>query len=388
MPVIRSAFLLLFVFAWSGLTAPAAAEPDDSTATEAKPKTEEASGRTAEEEAELQREYEKALRDVLRREDDLVRAIEKIRTYSVTVRNLVNHNGTMRLRGMGSGVIVQKGSTRYVITNTHVTDGNQGLEVVTYDGETHTVAIQDEVKSYDITLLRFTEKVRYRGIRIDPNVSERRVREGKWVIATGNPFGLALDGRSVVTLGVISGLDRYLGGKYQYVGAIQHDTEVNPGNSGGPLWDLDGKFVGINGKIAMGQPMQGAGPTNSGASFSLPAHQVDAFLNLLTRDKSDAKAGYLGIEAETFTDERGQPAGARITKIERRSPAMARGSKNPPAVGDVITRLRFFGVSSTRIYTATDLRRELSLVSAGTRFQITYKRDRRTYRCKGTLSGR
>src|SRR6185295_6198828 len=120
------------------------------------------------------------------------------------------------------------------------------------------------------------------------------LEEGQWCLATGNPFELAMDGVPVVTLGIISGLDRVLGGDYLYGRAIQHDAAVNPGNSGGPLWNLQGQFVGINGMIRTHDLADGTTPSNSGASYSIPVEQIDAFLSKLTDAKADAKAAYLG----------------------------------------------------------------------------------------------
>jgi S1-C subfamily serine protease len=183
---------------------------------------------------------------------------------------------------------------------------------------------------------------------------------------------------------VISGLDRYLGGQYQYVGAIQHDAEVNPGNSGGPLWDLKGDFVGINGKIATGQRLQGVGPSNTGAAFSLPVHQIDAYLRQLIGDE-DAQAGFLGVSAETKVDDKGKAVGARITKIDRKSPML--GKRDAPQVGDVITSVTAHGRRKT-VYTASDLREVLSVLEAGTSVHIRYKRGRRYHSWKGDLAER
>src|SRR6185369_5492152 len=98
------------------------------------------------------------------------------------------------------------------------------------------------------------------------------LEEGQWCIATGNPFGLGMDGRPVVTLGVVSGKDRVLGGQLLYGRAIQHDAAVNHGNSGGALWSVKGEYLGINGMIASHSVGLATGQqaASVGASFSIP----------------------------------------------------------------------------------------------------------------------
>jgi S1-C subfamily serine protease len=346
-----------------------------------------ADGQGADDEAT--RAYLKALKQARDIESGLMKAVTDVRESSVSVLNKrrSQQNPEPVTGPVGSGVLVRYGGKTWMITNVHVVAGAHALAVVTHDGEEHVVDLVDQIERYDIALLKFREKVRdYRGVDIKPRESSaRNLSPGTWVIATGNPFRLAMDGASVTTLGVISGLDRFLGGQYQYVGAIQHDAEVNPGNSGGPLWNLDGELIGINGMIAMGQRMPGAGPSNTGASFSLTVGQIARFLKLLT-GKNDAQAGDLGIDCETMTDKRGRAKGARVTRIQARSPVMADRPDKRPQEGDVITRIILDG-DSTRIYGKDDLTQEVSLYPPGTRVQIFFKRGTRSLNWKGKLVG-
>ena len=342
---------------------------------------------------------EEAYQDALERaegiESGLMKSVDKVRVNSVAVLNLRQRKvpgqtepALVRASG-GSGVIIKYRGKLWILTNVHVTAGHNALQVVTHDGVVRDVEQHDSIKEYDIALLRFKDKprgVKFKGVTVSKNKSLKGLKSGTWVIATGSPFFLGEDGRSVTTLGVISGLDRFLGGQYQYVGAIQHDAEVNPGNSGGPLWDLKGNFVGINGKIAMSQQLRGARPTNTGAAFALPVHQVEAFLKKLV-DKTDAQAGYLGVQAETVTDKKGKSVGARITRFQRGSPLQGRGVKkdDQPKEGDVITGITVKG-STKPVHTANDLREILSLLQAGQEITVKYKRGKRTKRCKCELA--
>ncbi len=327
-----------------------------------------------------------ALTKALQVEQSLVEAMAKVRRHSVSVLNLrpdPRRPGALGIAGVGSGVLVNKSGRLWVITNVHVTAGSAALEVVTIDGERRRVNQADAIEKYDFALLEFVEKPKgLKGVDVRAEAS-RALAEGAWVLATGNPFFLALDGQPVCTLGVISGTDRILGGEYFYGNAIQHDAEVNPGNSGGPLWNAKGDLIGINGKIASRSQVPGANPSNTGASFSIPIHQVAAFLDQLVKE-GDARSGFLGLETETSTDEKGNPVGARVLTVDRRSPALAgAGSRSVGlARDDVITKITLAG----RVYdvrTSTDLTNALVLYPAGAKVTIAFRRGKRG----GTWSG-
>ncbi len=322
-------------------------------------------------------------------EQSLVSALGQVRRHTVSVLNLRrDRRGDLGIAGVGSGVIVNKqgkGANLWVITNVHVTAGSEAIDVVTSDGRKWRVTIEDQIERYDFALLRFVEKPKgLKGVEVKPEPS-KCLCEGAWVLATGNPFFLALDGQPVCTLGVISGTDRILGGEYFYGNAIQHDAEVNPGNSGGPLWNSKGQLIGINGKIASRPGAPGAGPSNSGASFSIPIHQVKAFLDQLV-GPDDAQSGFLGITVETTTNADGNPSGARVTAFERGSPANVGDPKDRPlAVGDVIEWITLGGKSATKILTATDLTNAVVLFPSDTKVSISYRRGSKTFRWSGVL---
>ena len=321
-------------------------------------------------------------------EQSLVTALAKVRTHSVSVLNLRrDRQGNLATGPVGSGVIVSKqgkDANLWVITNVHVTAGSEALDVVTSDGRRWRVTIEDSIERYDFALLRFVEKPKgLKGVKIDPTAS-KSLCEGAWVLATGNPFFLALDGQPVCTLGVISGTDRILGGEYFYGNAIQHDAEVNPGNSGGPLWNSKGQLIGINGKIASRPGAPGAGPSNTGASFSIPIHQVSAFLDQLVKP-ADAQSGFLGITAETTTNADGNPAGARVTAFERGSPANIGDPKDRPlAAGDVIEKISLGG-KPFKVLTATDLTNAVVLYPSDTKVSISYRRKSKSFTWSGIL---
>ena len=285
-------------------------------------------------------------------------------------------------------MIIRYKKRLWILTNVHVIAHHHELQVITHDGVVRDVELHDSIPEYDIALLTFEDEPddkAFQGVPVVAKRSRSGLKSGTWVIATGSPLSLGEDGRSVATLGVVSGLDRYLGGRYQYSGAIQHDAEVNPGNSGGPLWDIGGNFIGINGKIATTILVRGARPTHTGASFALPVHQVAAFLKRLVDDE-DAEAGFLGVDVETAIDAKGRSVGARILGLHRRSP-LVRAGYDAPRKDDVITSI---GVRSRSnpVYTASDLHKHLSLLTAGQTITVRFRRDKRSMKFKVTLTDR
>lgn len=334
--------------------------------------------------------YAAALERALGVEQQLVDTLARVRQASVSVLILKDLPGKKDadgkpervMAGCGSGVLVTFGGKTWIVTNHHVAGEADAVEVVTLDGTRHAAELVDTVKQYDIALLRMTQKTAgLKPVPIVPQASKDLVG-GQWVLATGNPFFLAVDGRSVSTLGVVSGTDRVLGRELLYGSAIQHDAAVNPGNSGGPLWNLKGDLVGINGMIAS-RGGGGVGASNTGASFSIPIHQIQPYLTKLADAKQDAQAGFLGVACETATDAKGTPNGARVTMVHPLSPAAGPG--DGIRVSDVIVSITVVGKSPVAVLTATDLINALTVCPAGTQVRIRYRRGRSEQTWSGKL---
>ena len=327
-------------------------------------------------------------------DDALVKAVAAVQESSVTVWNLKKGpDGTPQRVAGGSGVFVAwKGKGPFIVSNEHVVKGADALEIATFDGSVYQAKLKDHVATYDIALLEFVGRTPkpYKAARIGKSEA---LAEGQWVIATGNPFFLAADGRCVATLGVISGLERFLRGDFTYAGAIQHDAEVNPGNSGGPLWNLAGEWIGINGMISTRGDGSGAGPSNTGASYAIPVHMILRYFDDLLSDKVAASAGYLGIECSTSCDPSGKPCGLKIESIRPDSPCLKGkpDAKAPaPAKGDVLVQATLGSIGGTKSYdlvTANDLTTALSLYSTGTKVRLKFLRAGKTYTWSGELGG-
>ncbi len=218
-----------------------------------------------------------------------------------------------RLAGQGSGVIITKDG--YVLTNRHVVDGAQDIEVV-FNDETFLPAILvGEDPHTDLAVLKIqVEKGRAFAAQ-EPGDSDK-LRVGEFVLAIGSPFSLG----SSVTLGIVSQKGLAIGA-LPYEDFIQTDAAVNRGNSGGPLVDLDGRLVGLNTMI------QTAGSEgNIGISFAIPINLAMNVAQSIIRDGSWRRP-WIGI----MMDEAGQ--GVLVARVVPGSPAAKAGLK----AGDVLT---------------------------------------------------
>jgi S1-C subfamily serine protease len=363
-----------------------------------------------------------ALALALSAEESLVKAVAAVRAASVAVFNYQSRafpgNPAPKeptLTGQGSGVVYAASGKAFVITNEHVVKDAARIRVRMSDGASYEVARKDQVPQYDIALLEFVDdwqdakpveakppskevKERLKALKSAKIGNSRRatnanpagLTEGQWVFATGNPFFLGSDGTPVATLGVISGLDRILGGEFEYANAIQHDAEVNPGNSGGPLWTLKGELVGINGKIATRGDGASASASNTGASFAVPIHLIQRYLPALLNDDVAAAPGYLGLTCESATDPKGQPGGARVQRIANDCPCARRGAgtgETGIALGDVIEKISVLsGTTATyEVKSASDYVNAMALLVAGTKVRVSFARGTKKLSWVGAL---
>jgi serine protease Do len=236
---------------------------------------------------------------------------------------------TREANSLGSGFIVSPDG--YVVTNNHVITGRGGTEVV--DKITVTLSDRREYQARvvgrdtlaDLALL----KINATGLPYVRFGNSGRVRVGDWVVAIGNPFGLG----GTVTAGIVSALHRNIGAS-QYERYIQTDASINQGNSGGPLFDLDGNVVGIN--TAIFSPTGG----NVGLGFAIPAEIAAPVVDQL-RATGRVRRGYLGINIQPVTDDiaagLGLPKdrGEIVANVEPSGPAARAGIQR----GDVIVRI-------------------------------------------------
>ncbi|ALH82103.1 Do family serine endopeptidase [Sphingopyxis macrogoltabida] len=237
---------------------------------------------------------------------------------------------TQEQQGGGSGFLIS--ADGYIVTNNHVISGgprgeavNQVTVTLTNQKEYKATIVGRDVAS-DLALL----KIDATGLPFVKFADSSTARVGDWVVAIGNPLGLG----STVTAGIISAVQRNLGQGGAYDRYIQTDTAINRGNSGGPLFDLQGNVVGINNMLI--SPV-GA---NIGVNFAIPADAAIPVINAL-RAGEKVERGYLGIGIapvdEDLAAALGLPKdrGEFVQRVEDGGAAAKAGLKR----GDVVTKV-------------------------------------------------
>ena len=221
---------------------------------------------------------------------------------------------------LGSGFIIdEKG---IVVTNNHVIEGAEDI-VVQVNGEKKFKAkVIGADPLSDIAVLQIETNEKFIPVRFGDS---DRARIGDWVIAIGNPFGLG----GTVTSGIISARNRSIG-LSRYEDYIQTDASINSGNSGGPLFDMNGDVIGINTAI-LGRS------GNVGIGFSIPSNSAKIVIDQLI-EFGETKRGWLGVRIQDVTKEIAdvekldEPRGALVASVAPNSPSEKAGVKS----GDII----------------------------------------------------
>jgi serine protease Do len=266
--------------------------------------------------------------------------------------------GEPEAQGMGSGVIVSDDGL--VLTNNHVVEGADEIEVTLSNKKSYAADIVGTDAKTDLAVLRMSSPPD----NLQPlNFGDSsKLRLGEGVIAIGNPFGLS----STVTMGIVSAQGRGNVGIAEYEDFIQTDAAINPGNSGGALINLDGELVGINTAI-----LSRTGASN-GIGFAIPSNMASAIMDSLVAD-GEVRRGYLGVLIQTVEPEiaegLGLPEntpGVAISDVKPDSPADRSGLKRH----DVITK-----VGDARVKTANELRNEVAFAEPGSTESFTLLRN-------------
>jgi serine protease Do len=252
------------------------------------------------------------------------------------------------ITGQGSGFFISRDG--YAVTNNHVVQNAESVQVTTDDGKIYTAKVIGTDSRTDLAL-----------IKIDGSdfpyvkLADNSPRVGDWVLAVGNPFGLG----GTVTAGIVSARGRDIGAG-PYDDFIQIDAPVNKGNSGGPTFDVDGNVIGVN--TAIFSPSGGS----VGIAFAIPADVVKSVIAQL-RDKGSVTRGWIGVQIQTVTpdlaDSMGlkQATGALVSEPQKDSPAAKAGIQS----GDVIT-----SVDGNAIHDARDLARRIGTMSPGANVKL------------------
>lgn len=259
---------------------------------------------------------------------------------------------------LGSGFIISPAGV--VVTNHHVIDNADKIAVTLNDGREFMATVRGVDRETDIAVLQLDAP----GIRF-PAVSfgdSSKARIGDWVIAIGNPFGLG----GTVTVGIISARNRDIDAG-NFDDFIQTDAAINMGNSGGPLFDMAGKVVGINTAIYS----QSGGSV--GVGFAVPSELADLVVEQLLQ-YGETRRGWLGVSIDEMTpklaSELGldRPRGAVVSRVTPGSPAAAAGV----LANDVILEFNRKPVTNVR-----DLTRAVAEMPVGSTAQMAVLRAKK-----------
>jgi serine protease Do len=243
-------------------------------------------------------------------------------------RNLPRH-----VTSLGSGFIID--SSGYIVTNNHVIADADQISVTLNDGANLPAKLIGRDEKTDLALLKVSSKKPLPAAKF---ADSDTAHIGDWVIAIGNPFGLG----STVTAGIVSARNRDIeAGPYDDF--IQTDAPINRGNSGGPLFDMDGNVVGVNSAIY--SPSGGS----VGIAFSIPSNLARQVIAQL-RQFGQARRGWIGVRVQQVTDELAQgfglttQSGAIIAYVAPDGPAAQGGMRD----GDFVTAFDGKAVSNSR----------------------------------------
>ena len=254
----------------------------------------------------------------------------------------------------GSGFFIS--ADGYIVTNNHVVDHGQEVDVVTDGGKTYTAKVIGTDPKTDLALL----KVKDGGDFPYVDLATQAPRVGEWVIAVGNPFGLG----GSVTAGIVSARGRDIGSG-PYDDFIQIDAPVNRGNSGGPTFDTAGRVIGVN--TAIFSPSGGS----VGIGFAIPADTVQRVVADL-KENGQVTRGWIGVQIQPVTQDIAdsiglkKAEGAIVADITADSPAAKAGLKS----GDAITAVNGQSVAGPR-----ELAKTIAAIKPGTDIKLNVWRD-------------
>jgi serine protease Do len=261
------------------------------------------------------------------------------------------HRG-MKKRSLGSGFLIS--SDGYILTNYHVVTRADEINVKLSDGREFKAIVKGSDETLDLALIKIESKAALPAVRLGDSDA---IEIGEWVLAIGNPFGLA----ETVTAGIVSAKGRVIGSG-PYDDFIQTDASINPGNSGGPLFNASGEVIGINSAIISG---------GQGIGFAIPVNMAKAIIEQL---KADGKVtrGWLGVMIQPVTPNLAKSfgmedeKGALISEVVAGSPAEKSGLKP----GDIIRTY-----DGKKIQEMNDLPRLVATTPISKKVKVTYLRD-------------
>jgi serine protease Do len=259
------------------------------------------------------------------------------------------HGGHNIITGQGSGFFIS--GDGYAVTNNHVVDKAESVQVTTDDGKVHEAKVIGVDPRSDLALIKVDG-----GSFPYVKLSDKPSRIGDWVIAVGNPFGLG----GTVTAGIVSARGRDIGAS-AYDDFIQIDAPVNKGNSGGPTFDTEGNVIGVN--TAIFSPSGGS----VGIAFAIPADTVKTVIAQL-KEHGSVTRGWIGVQIQPVTQEIAdslglkKPEGALVAEPQANGPAAKAGIE----AGDVIS-----AVNGDQVKDARDLAKKIGSLAPKATVKLT-----------------
>lgn len=283
----------------------------------------------------------------------------------------------LQVAGEGSGVIYKKdGDTAYIVTNTHVIDGAEKIEILLASGEKIQGELVGSDTYSDLAVIKISsEKVTTVATFADSDT----IQVGEVAIAIGSPLGSVY--ANSVTQGIVSSLSRTVtsqtdDGQTISTNAIQTDTAINPGNSGGPLVNIQGQVIGINSSKITSSSTSGLGVSVEGMGFAIPSNDVVTIINQLESAGKVTRPA-LGVHMVNLTDlSTSQLASAGLDNLSITSGVVIVSTQaGLPADGvlkqyDVITE-----INGQAIENKSDLQSALYKHSIGDSIEVTFYRN-------------
>jgi len=268
--------------------------------------------------------------------------------------------GPMIRKGAGSGVIISKDG--YILTNNHVVDFADEVQVKLFDGKNYEATIIGRDPSTDLAII----KIDANNLTTLEYADSDKARVGEWVLAVGNPFEYLT---STVTAGIISAKGRDLNiiqGSKTIEQFIQTDAAINPGNSGGALVDAYGKLLGINTAIASQTG------SYAGYSFAIPINLANRIANDIIKNGGDIERTSLGVEVFVLNEEFAKEQGIAIDKgllvdvVSENSAAQYAGIRP----NDVLVE-----IDGSKLETFEDLKEKIDLAKVGDSVNVKVYRN-------------
>ncbi|MFP3952579.1 MAG: trypsin-like peptidase domain-containing protein [Candidatus Bipolaricaulota bacterium] len=278
-----------------------------------------------------------------------------------------DEEGERKVQSLGSGFAINWNDEKYVLTNEHVVSSADEIRLTFSDTKTYMAEVVGKDEMIDVAVLRITKGGSVEDIPTVELGNPGETPIGAWVVAIGNPEGF----ENTVTAGVLSAKNRTIrkpSGEGSYRDLLQTDAAVNPGNSGGPLVNVNGEVIGINTAIIR-RSEQGVPIT--GLNFAVSINSVKSVISELISEGKVTRA-WLGVVyqelsasmAEKFGVEPG--IGVLISEVMKGDPAEKAGLES----GDVITK-----INGAVIKSDTQFQQEIMYRSVGEDIEVTYVRD-------------